>query len=178
MDRRKIYRSHNIKLLFGNRFLNYPNISNDEDYDENKISFIGCKLNTIPFNIINENLKLLDIYGNKIVSIPKELIFCKNLITINLAFNKIKHIPKELFELKNLKEINLGYNKIKKLPDNISSNLKRLYLNNNKLTLIPKEYYKLDILNIKYNKINVPIVLYKNKFVPEVTIGTDIDFYY
>ncbi len=79
------------------------------------------------------------------------------LTILQLRWNRLVDIPEELFYIKQLKILKLNNNNIASLPSGISDleNLEELYLNINNLIRLPNEIIqlkKLKVLNIKNNK--------------------------
>jgi Leucine-rich repeat (LRR) protein len=86
-------------------------------------------------------VKHLNLSGQKLKKIPKEVFEFPNLRTLDLSNNKITEIPKEIGLLTKLEQLNLTKNKIDELPKEIGS-LKRLLIlkfRNNGLFTLPKE---------------------------------------
>src|SRR5579863_5939493 len=83
------------------------------------------------------NLTKLDLVGNKIRVITKEIYYLFNLTHLNLSTNLIKdiHIPENIRNLINLEYLNLDGNRLKCIPRVIIElkNLKTLILSRNKI---------------------------------------------
>ena len=103
------------------------------------------------------NLTELNLSGNRLISVPKEIGQLTNLKELNLKEHKLISIPKEIGQLINLTELNLSGNRLTSIPKEIGqlTNLKKLYLYFNKLTNIPKEFGKLVNLKILYLYYNI-----------------------
>lgn len=105
------------------------------------IEILKTGLNQIPKNILEQNqLTYLSIRGR----------------WQNRTYNNFDTLPKDLFDLTNLEILNLEQCNITFIPDGISKlkNLKKLYLYNNKLISLPRDFGKLniEILSLSENK--------------------------
>jgi len=117
-----------------------------------ELNLNGNKLKTIPKEIGNwKKLEVLNLNDNVLTSIPKEIGDLKNLKDLYLGRNKLKTLPKEIGNLKNLEILHLGNNDFKALPKELG-NLKKLEVitapENPNLTSIPEELVKLKKLRI------------------------------
>ncbi|KAG4097696.1 L domain-like protein [Neocallimastix lanati (nom. inval.)] len=106
------------------------------------------------------NLKRLEIYNNKIKSIPDDISKLENLEYLGLSLNEITDVSPKIGELKHLKEIDLSFCKIKELPvefGNIKT-LEILNLENSdiyyRLSKVPKEIGNLSQLESLYMERN------------------------
>jgi len=127
----------------------------------NKVTYIDCSLYWI-INIkgifIFKNLKVLNLIGNKIQKLPKEIEKLEKLKEIDLSYNQLLTLPEGIERLENLEILYLKNNYIKNLSNKIGNlkNLKKLDLKENQLHFLPKEIEKLKELkeiNLKNNKI-------------------------
>jgi len=121
------------------------------------IEMLTCCLNSIPENILLQTqLTYLDLSGNIITLISKEIGNLINLIELNLGSNQLKILPNEIGNLTNLKSFDLSWNHLTELPKEIGQliSLKELKLFFNQLTEVPKEIGNLK--NLEY------ICLYEN----------------
>ncbi len=86
-------------------------------------------------------VKHLDLSGQKLKKIPKEVFEFPNLKTLNLSKNKITVLPAELGLLTKLEELDLTNNKVEDLPKEIGklTRLRVLKFRNNKLYSLPNE---------------------------------------
>lgn len=118
-----------------------------------------CDLAFFPPEIFTmTNLKVLDLYNNKIDSIPAEIGQLKSLEVLILSKNELVYLPDELFELPNLKVLSLHHNNLASLPANIGNlkNLEELRLDYNELTWLPEsigELKKLETLFLERNRL-------------------------
>ena len=135
-----------INEIFGIDTLHYLTLNNVNICFDNSISF-KCK-----------NLQSLDLSGNGLKELPKELFELKNLQSLALSGNELKELSKELFELKNLQNLDLSRNGLKELPKELFqlSRLSQLTINSifddedtctNKIGTIPNEFIKLTVLS-------------------------------
>jgi Leucine-rich repeat (LRR) protein len=95
------------------------------------------------FNLIDQaaedGREELNLTGQGLTELPKEIGKLKNLTKLALDYNQISEIPDSISELKNLAELYLVGNQISKIPDAISElkNLTDLYLGSNQISQIP-----------------------------------------
>ncbi len=89
----------------------------------------------IDFLSQKNTLKTLDISGQNLTEIPKEVLEFPKLEVLNLSKNKITDIPEWLNKLSSLENLNLDHNSIKKI-EYLPHNLLQLSVNNNNLTEI------------------------------------------
>jgi Leucine-rich repeat (LRR) protein len=106
------------------------------------------------------SLKRLYLSESKLIAIPKEIGFFKNLIILNLSDNNIQEIPLELAQLSQLQKLDLSLNQIQIIPTELGqlSQLQRLSLSNNKIQSIPSELGQLSQLKVLFlgdNKIQI-----------------------
>jgi len=112
------------------------------------ITSLPKELFTVPGYV--EHVTELNLNGNKLKTIPKEIGNWKNLEVLNLNDNEISSLPKEIGDLTNLKDLYLGRNKLKMLPKEIGNlkNLEILHLGNNDFKVLPKELGNLKNLEV------------------------------
>ena len=93
-----------------------------------------------PDAVIRLNLK-----GEKLKTVPKDIFLFKNLQELNLKKTRIDILPKEIGELKNLQILNISKNQLITLPAEIGEliNLKILRASENELEYLPIEIGKL-----------------------------------
>ncbi|PSB20580.1 GTP-binding protein [Phormidesmis priestleyi ULC007] len=86
-----------------------------------------------------ENLKVLDLSGQKLTEVPLEIGRLTQLKALNLYHNQITVIPDAITQLTNLTQLDLRDNQITIIPDAITqlTNLKGLNLRDNQITVIP-----------------------------------------
>ncbi|XP_076636739.1 uncharacterized protein LOC143349394 [Colletes latitarsis] len=123
------------------------------------------------------NLRVLDVSGTEIPSIPKIIGNFVNLSVINVSCNNVNWLPDEICCLKNLSSLIIDRNSLVALPKNIGelSSLKELKACHNSLHEMPDSVGAL--CNLEY------IDLYDNEFetVPEAVtrltnlIGMDLE---
>ncbi|PAV12530.1 hypothetical protein ASJ81_05925 [Methanosarcina spelaei] len=106
------------------------------------LNLSGNQLTQVPREIGElKNLTILDLSENTLTTLPQEIGELKNLTTLDLSRNQLMQLPSEIGKLKNLTILNLYDNQLTELPREIKElkNLKALTLFNNKLTQIPPE---------------------------------------
>ncbi|MFN8672353.1 MAG: leucine-rich repeat domain-containing protein [Candidatus Sericytochromatia bacterium] len=127
-----------------------------------------------------KNIEVLDIGGNKIKSIPKEIENLVNLKSLKIGRNELKEIPDELYNLKNLEILYLGENDLGFISPKINqlTKLKELYLNTTNLKEIPIELFDLENLEIlllnSNNLENIPKEIEKLKNLKELHLANNI----
>nr|XP_033789226.1 leucine-rich repeat-containing protein 69 [Geotrypetes seraphini] len=110
----------------------------------------GKKLWRVPPAVSNLSLLTsLRLQNNRLAELSPELAVLSNLTVLNLGNNVFEEVPEALKYLKSLEKLYMFGNKITKISTNIFDglqNLKILNLNNNKLTCIPSQIYRLTSL--------------------------------
>lgn len=113
---------------------------------------------TIPPQIrLMKNLEKLNLWGNRINSLPDELAELSKLKNVNLFDNLLDKFPSVLCKLQSLEVLNLMDNNLKKLPSEIGNlkNIQILDLRYNRLSRLPKELSelkKLERLSLDNNR--------------------------
>ena len=135
-----------------------------------KLDLSGQGLTEIPREVFQlQNLTELTLAVNKIVEIPGAIAQLKNLTILDLEHNKIVKISDAITKSKNLTELNLSHNKIVKIPYEISQlkNLTTLSLSHNQIVKIPYEISQLknlEFLLFRNNQIvTIPDVIFQLK---------------
>ena len=98
-------------------------------------------LGEIPKELTHLNkLKLLELVGNKITTIPTHISKLVNLEMLFLGIGMINLIPNEMCQLTKLRKLTLFNNRITEFPSDISKlvNLETLNLLDNQISEIPK----------------------------------------
>ena len=101
-------------------------------------------------------LEVLSAYGNKLVSLPAEIGYCRNLEEIFLAQNQLTSLPEELFTLSQLRVLSVRGNNITMISESIANLkcLKVLEVDRNGLKTLPtglKSLPRLETLSIREN---------------------------
>ncbi|XP_043823850.1 lumican [Dromiciops gliroides] len=107
-----------------------------------------------------KSLEDLQLSYNKITKIsPGFFDGLINLTFVNLQHNQLKEdaVSAAFKGLKKLEYLDLSFNQLSKLPDGLPISLLTLYLDNNKITDIPDEYFKrlgaLQYLRLSHNQL-------------------------
>jgi Leucine-rich repeat (LRR) protein len=97
-----------------------------------------------------KNLKILNLDGNQISTLPKELFELEQLEELDLSSNKLNVLPPDIGKLKNLKKLSIRNMKLTHLPDELTdlSNLTKLDVGGNELISLPETIGKLKKLEI------------------------------
>ena len=118
------------------------------------------------------NLEILNLYGNKITHVSKEIENLSKLRYLYVSGNQLTEIPEEIGKLSKLEHLYLSNNRIKKLPKEIGqlSNLEELTLQSNLLKELPKEIGQLKNLQV--------LSLSSNTLVPkEIDLSKEVYLY-
>lgn len=100
------------------------------------LDLTGRDLKSLPKNFYKfRELRHLILNENKLQSIPEEIFILKNLETLELSGNKIFHISEGLQSLMNLQRLDLSSNSIDDIPEWVWSfgSLRHLQLSNNEI---------------------------------------------
>lgn len=106
----------------------------------------GNALQEIPKEIGElKQLKRLELSANKLTDLPGNIEELKGLTYLSLNDNQLTTLPMEIIKLGKLETLHLAGNKLANLPEGISElqNLQVLNLKNNQLTYLPKSIIKL-----------------------------------
>ncbi len=97
-------------------------------------------------------MQRLDLIGNQLSEIPRELGRLSTLRELYLSNNQLSEIPRELGQLSTLRELYLSNNQLSEIPRELGqlSTLHRLGLSNNQLREIPRELGQLTNLQMLY----------------------------
>lgn len=99
---------------------------------------------------VANNLRNLDLSGNKLVLLPVNVGAFKMLKNLTLTKNRLTSLPDDMGKLTKLENLQLSYNAIQTIPETFQQlkNLKEIYLAGNKLTKFPSCLCGLKQLNI------------------------------
>jgi Leucine-rich repeat (LRR) protein len=105
------------------------------------------------------NLKILDLYDNKLVTLPDSISHMLQLTWLSLHNNQLKSLPDSFIELKSLRKLDLSWNDFTQIPLEIFQlkKLKILNLSGNKIHFVSpliRNLKELKKLNLSYNKIH------------------------
>ena len=117
---------------------------NNNTVNSNNLKIIKCYSN---YDKVNELLA----DNNSILKLNKTFwLNCLNLTTVHLSNNNILKFPKHMFSLKQLKHLYLDSNKISIIPPSIVNFalLETLSIENNNIELFPNSLNKLNKLKI------------------------------
>ena len=134
------------------------------------------KLKFLPKNFQFKNLQILDLSYNNLTENPNSLsvtLFNNfKLRALYLADNDLEYVPDGIYNLRGIIEIlSLRANDLVNLPDFIGEfyNLKELYLNQNRLVVLPPSLAKLkQFRENQRNAENLVLELEGNYFVPPI----------
>lgn len=100
------------------------------------------------FSILTERLEFLNLSGNQLGSLPKEIGNLQRIRKIFCRCSRLIDLPQEIGKLQQLESIDLENNCLTTLPQNIGhlNSLKRIDLSNNHLMNLPEEIGRLTAL--------------------------------
>ncbi|KAK9097447.1 hypothetical protein Sjap_022944 [Stephania japonica] len=124
-----------------------------------KLDLSNNNLESIPESLTARMLSLvvLDVHSNQLKALPNSIGCLSKLKTLNFSNNLIQSLPKTIENCRSLEELNGNFNQLRQLPDTIGFellNLQRLYVNSNKLALLPysiSHLTNLRILDVRLN---------------------------
>ncbi|MFO7864636.1 MAG: leucine-rich repeat domain-containing protein [Salinivirgaceae bacterium] len=143
-------------------------------------------IGSLPADVVKlKQLEIIDLSGNDLHTLPKELGQLENLRELYLQNNCLATLPDSIVQLVNLEVLDLSYNSLENLPEDFNSlkKLRVLNLNSNALTRLPDSIgnlSNLEVLNIgnyDSNRIDPEVVecfqLQQNKFqyLPSSLVG-------
>ena len=116
------------------------NYTMDSKSTQTELNIIRKDIKFITVNMLNMNLRVLNLSDNKIIYLPDEICDLNQLTTITVDKNNLKEIPHEIGQLYQLKIVNFSYNDIRIVPESLGNckNLTDLSLNDNKIELLPR----------------------------------------
>lgn len=181
---KKVYISENdtliktpfLELLWKDNILEIGNIIENTNHNllsNNELERVNQYFTFEEALIDSDLVYILDISGQNINSLPKEIKHLKKLQILNLNDNNLEFLPSEIGELTNLQvlmadnnvlielpeeigelnfleEISLANNQLTKLPENFKKlkNLRKLNINKNSFTSLPLQILNLDYLSL------------------------------
>uniref|UniRef100_UPI00398E353C E3 ubiquitin-protein ligase LRSAM1 isoform X2 n=1 Tax=Pristiophorus japonicus TaxID=55135 RepID=UPI00398E353C len=86
-------------------------------------------------------LKILDLHGNRLTSLPEDMGQLFSLQVLNVEQNQLKSLPSSLATLAQLQTLNLKGNRIRKLPESLSGlrSLRMLDISQNRIQSLPQD---------------------------------------
>lgn len=110
---------------------------------QNFLDLRGQNITSIPVEVFTkplvQNLTVLELSGNDLQSLPREISLLVRLEELYLANNGLKSLPKEIEDLSNLRRLNLVHNGFQEVPFCLSSlcMLQWLNLSGNVIEIVP-----------------------------------------
>lgn len=117
-------------------------------------------------NLKNQSIEVLNVNGNYLTTLPKQISNLKNLTKLFLNNNNFKFLPGEIFYLPQLRELDISYNTLSSLPESIGCSicLGSLDASYNHLSYLPESFKRLKNLvnlnleNNQFIKIPFPVL--------------------
>jgi len=141
-------------------------IQKEQEAQTGKLDLSGLNLKMIPEEVFAlAHLKELDLYDNRLRSIPVTLATLTQLEKLSLSKNAIQTLPSALAALANLKEIKLDEGRLKRFPEVLLrlKKLENISLEKNQIDFVPAAVAKLENLKLFDVRKN-PIVNIPKKF--------------
>jgi hypothetical protein len=111
------------------------------------------KLVTLPESLGNlKQLKVLRLNNNKLQALPETIGNLQSLEQLDLCYNWLRTLPKSFGNLKCLINLDLHNNQLRDLPESFGNleRLKKLQLYNNELKTLPASFPKLDLTDLLF----------------------------
>ncbi|MBD2567292.1 COR domain-containing protein [Anabaena lutea] len=118
-----------------------------------KLNLTGNQLSRLPREIVKlSNLQFLNLSSNQLSGLPREIVKLTNLQSLYLSGNQLSSLPLEILKLTNLQSLYLSNNQLRNLPAEIGqlTNIQSLYLSGNQLSGLPREIGQLTNLQSLY----------------------------
>ena len=133
----------NLRELPTNYFLAYPNLK--------KLNLYGNKLSSLPESLFTlTNLEILHLNKNKLTVLPPSIGNLTSLKKLTLSCNQLTSLPTSISNLTSLKSLGLSHNQFTSFPDSIFDNLTNLELislYSNYIVSLPESLFTLPSLN-------------------------------
>ena len=105
------------------------------------------------------NMQSLDLSGNPIRTIPKEMQDLNNLVYLGLSDCGLTEVPGNVWKMKSLQYLRLDGNELSQLPSEVAElgDLRELVLDNNRLEALPEQIgslAKLETVSVSCNAIS------------------------
>ena len=96
-------------------------------------------------SVKEDQIKILDLSGQRLKYIPPEVFGLTHLETLNLSSNQLMALPESISQFPNLSVLNLSGNHLEALPESFGqlTNLSTLGLSYNQLAIIPNSFSQL-----------------------------------
>ncbi|CAL1532741.1 unnamed protein product [Lymnaea stagnalis] len=154
---------HNLQILnLGNNALEeFPSLLQHLQSLQ-KLHLFGNNISLIDGNSLNgfKKLKLLNMNGNKLKTLPPEICKLESIEHLSIDKNQLNELPVEFCALITLKEFHVAANCLTSLPLEMGYliNLESLYIQQNKIRELPESLgkcYRLRYLDVGANELRI-----------------------